>query len=243
MKNVYDNDEFYNEYSKMERSQFGLECAGEWEQLLPMLPNLSKTTILDLGCGYGWHCAYAAKQGANLIVGIDQSEKMLNEAKKRNGALNIEYYRCDLLEYDYPNDTYDLVLANLVLHYIEDLKKVYRLVHKTLKEDGCFVFNIEHPTFTAGINQQWHKEGFWPVDNYFYPGEVTTDFLGCEVKKYHHTLTQILNDLIKCGFIIEIVEEVIPPEKWRVQLPDEMRRPMMLLVKAKKNANHGGIKI
>ena len=106
MKNVYDNDEFYNAYSKMERSQFGLECAGEWEQLLPMLPNLSETTILDLGCGYGWHCAYAAKQGANLIVGIDQSEKMLNEAKKRSGALNIEYYRCD------PKDILCFIVSN-----------------------------------------------------------------------------------------------------------------------------------
>lgn len=236
MGNIYDNEKFYNEYSKMERSQWGLEWAGEWEQLLQMFPVLSETTILDLGCGYGWHCAYAAKHGAKVIVGIDQSKKMINEARKRNSAVNIEYQRCDLLEYDYPDNTYDFVLSNLVLHYIDDLKKVYHLVHKTLKKDGIFVFNIEHPTFTSGINQQWHKEGFWPVDNYFYPGEVTTNFLGCEVKKYHHTLTQILNDLIKCGFAIDIVEEVIPPEKWRNQLPDEMRRPMMLLVKAKKKA-------
>lgn len=54
--------------------------------------------------------------------------------------------------------------------------------------------------------------------------------------KQHHTLTQILNPLIKCGFQIEAIEEATPPADL-IDIPgmrDEMRRPMMLLVKAKK---------
>ena len=97
-----------------------------------------------------------------------------------------------------------------------------------------FLFNIEHPTFTAGVNQQFAADGTWPVTDYYYPGERTTDFLGYEVKKYHHTLTQILNGLLKIGFVIEAVEEAMPPAQWRDQMPEEMKRPMMLLVKAKK---------
>ena len=57
--------------------------------------------------------------------------------------------------------------------------------------------------------------------------------------KQHHTLTQILNSLLKCGFQIEAVEEAMPPENM-LHLPgmrDEMRRPMMLLVKAVKLKN------
>lgn len=234
MENIYDNDDFFEEYAKMERSQKGLEGAGEWSQLMPMFPDLHGATVLDLGCGYGWHCGFAAKQGAARILGIDQSEKMIVEAQKRNSTDCIEYRTCNILEYDYPESVYDLVISNLVLHYVEDLQNVYRLVYKTLKKDGVFLFNIEHPTFTAGVNQQWADSGYWPVDNYFYPGERVTNFLGCEVKKYHHTLTQILNGLLQCGFEIETVEEAMPPEAWREYMPDEMRRPMMLLVKAKK---------
>ena len=33
---------------------------------------------------------------------------------------------------------------------------------------------------------------------------------------------------------IEAVEEAMPPEAWRDAMPEEMRRPMMLLVKAIK---------
>ena len=232
--NQYDNPVFFAEYAKMSRSQYGLNGAGEWHQLEPLLPELTVKRVLDLGCGYGWHCKYAADHGAACVLGIDQSERMIAEAQNRNVHEKIEYRVCAIQDFDYPADTYDLVVSNLVLHYIADLEEVYRLVRRTLKPGGIFLFNIEHPTFTAGVKQQFTADGTWPVTDYYYPGERTTDFLGHEVKKFHHTLTQILNGLLKCGFTIEAVEEAIPPEVWRDQMPEEMKRPMMLLVRARK---------
>jgi SAM-dependent methyltransferase len=159
---------------------------------------------------------------------------MIEEAKRRNAGEGIEYRICDLLDCAYPEETYDLVVSNLVLHYLEDLDGIYQHIYRTLKPGGVFLFNIEHPTFTAGVNQQFAADGTWPVTDYYYPGERITDFLGHEVKKYHHTLTQILNGLLKIGFVIEAVEEAMPPEQWRDQMPEEMKRPMMLLVRARK---------
>ena len=54
--------------------------------------------------------------------------------------------------------------------------------------------------------------------------------------KYHHTLTQIMNGLLRSGFVIEMVEEAEPPEEM-MDMPgmkDEMRRPMMLMIRAGK---------
>ena len=232
--NQYDNPEFFAEYAKMSRSQYGLEGAGEWHQLEPMLPELFGKLVLDLGCGYGWHCKYAAEHGAASVLGIDQSARMIEEAKRRNAGEGIEYRICNLLDFAYPKETYDLVVSNLVLHYLEDLDGIYQCIHQTLKPGGVFLFNIEHPTFTAGVNQQFAADGTWPVTDYYCPGKRTAVFLGYEVKKYHHTLTQILNGLLRIGFVIEAVEEAMPPEQWRDQMPEEMKRPMMLLVKAKK---------
>ena len=232
--NQYDNPTFFAEYAQMSRSQYGLEGAGEWHQLEPMFPDLSGKTVLDLGCGYGWHCKFAADKGAAAVVGIDRSSLMIAEAKGRNAHERIEYRICGIQDYEYPEDSYDLVVSNLVLHYVENLDEIYRLVRRTLKPGGTFLFNIEHPTFTAGVHQQFATDGTWPVTDYYYPGVRTTDFLGQEVQKYHHTLTQILNGLLKAGFVIEAVEEAMPPEAWRDQMPEEMRRPMMLLVRARK---------
>ncbi|MFQ8600484.1 MAG: class I SAM-dependent methyltransferase, partial [Oscillospiraceae bacterium] len=83
MNNVYDNAAFFEEYAKMERSQKGLEGAGEWHQLQPLFPDLTGKKVLDLGCGYGWHCKYAVERGAASVLGIDLSEKMIAVAKDR----------------------------------------------------------------------------------------------------------------------------------------------------------------
>ena len=242
MQSEYDNPTFFEEYAKMARSREGLSAAGEWTQLRQLFPPLERKAMLDLGCGYGWHCRFAAEQGAARVLGIDLSGRMLEEAWKRGGGAGITYRRCAIEEYEYPEDAWDMVLSNLALHYVEDLDAVFRKVRRTLKPGGTFLLNIEHPTFTAGVGQDWiySSDGtprYWPVDDYFIPGERTTRFLGCEVKKYHHTLTQILMGLLGSGFALQAVVEAEPPESM-MELPgmkDELRRPMMLLVKAAAN--------
>lgn len=232
--NHYDNPEFFAAYAQMARSQQGLNAAGEWHQLQPLFPEMNGKDVLDLGCGYGWHCKYAAERGSNSILGIDQSQRMISEAEKRNRNHRINYRVCSLEDYDYPTEAYDLVISNLVLHYVEDLQSVYRHIYRTLRPGGVFLMNIEHPTFTAGVNQQFSPDGTWPVDDYYSPGIRNTSFLGHTISKYHHTLTQILMGLIQAGFHIEVVEEAMPPAEWRNSLPAEMRRPMMLLIKVRK---------
>lgn len=240
MRVEYDDQNFFDQYAQMPRSKEGLAAAGEWRQLKELFPEVSGKAVLDLGCGYGWHCRYAAEQGAVRVLGLDISGKMLEEARRRGGE-GIEYRLCGIEEYEYPAGEWDLAVSNLALHYIADLDTVYGKVFTTLKPGGVFLFNIEHPVFTAGVGQDWvySPEGaplYWPVDGYFTPGERVTNFLGCKVKKQHHTLTQILGGLLRRGFRITAVEEAQPPKDMLGQpgMADELRRPMMLLVRAEK---------
>ena len=239
--NLYDQPDFFTAYAQMSRSRDGLPGAGEWRQLQALFPDMQGQRVLDLGCGYGWHCRYAADRGAAAVTGIDASRRMIAEAEKRNAGANITYHVCDLADYEYPPDAFDLVVSNLVLHYVADIDAVYRNIHRTLAPGGVFLMNIEHPTFTAGVHQQFSPDGVWPVDGYFFPGERQTEFLGHTVRKQHHTLTQILMGLLNTGFSLEAVEEAMPPAEWRAAMPEEMRRPMMLLVRARKHstAKHG----
>lgn len=167
---------------------------------------------------------------------------MIAEAMKRNTAEAITYRVCGIEAYDYPKDTWDCVISNLALHYIADLENIFQKVYQTLKPGGVFLFNIEHPVFTAGARQEFicsedGKPLYWPIDRYFIPGERSMRFLGCEVVKQHHTLTQILMGLLSNGFVLNAVIEAKPPEEM-MHLPgmkDELRRPMMLLVRAGKS--------
>lgn len=241
MNNIYDNKDFYDAYAQMSRSKDGLKSAGEWHQLQALFTPFKGKTVLDLGCGYGWHSKYASDHGARSVLSIDLSERMIKEAKKRNFADNIIYKVCGVEEYEYPKAKYDFVISNLVLHYIADLDTIFEKVFQTLKPDGIFLFNIEHPIFTAGVNEDWlyNEDGTpkaWPIDNYFYPGERQTLFLGQHVIKQHHTLTQILMGVLNAGFVLEHIEEAQPSKEMMNMdgMKDEMRRPMMLLVKARK---------
>ena len=83
-ENKYDDEVFFEKYKQMERSQKGLEGAGEWETLQALLPDFAGKRVLDLGCGYGWHCLYAAEHGAVAVTGIDISERMLAAARAKN---------------------------------------------------------------------------------------------------------------------------------------------------------------
>ena len=90
-KSPYDRERFFEKYSQMDRSRLGLAGAGEWESLEPLLPDFAGKRVLDLGCGYGWHCIYAAEHGAASVTGVDLSEKMLAVAREKTTAPQVTY--------------------------------------------------------------------------------------------------------------------------------------------------------
>ncbi|RGU94459.1 class I SAM-dependent methyltransferase [Clostridium sp. AF15-17LB] len=240
-ENKYDDEAFFKKYGEMNRSIEGLEGAGEWSELQKLLPDFAGKRVLDLGCGFGWHCRYAAQNGAEYVIGTDISTKMLERAIERNSHEKIEYRRCAMEDIDFPECSFDVVISSLALHYVEDLKPLVTKISRMTAPGGFFIFSAEHPVFTAHGTQDWYydEQGeilHFPVDNYFYEGKRDAVFLGEPVTKYHRTLTTYLNTLLENGFEVRNVTEPQPPEDMMEipGMPDEMRRPMMLIVKAEK---------
>lgn len=77
--------------------------------------------MLDLGCGYGWHCIYAAEHGAKQVIGIDISDRMLAVAQEKTHFEQVEY-RCTAIEdAQFEENSFDVVLSSLALHYTSPL--------------------------------------------------------------------------------------------------------------------------
>ena len=118
-ENIYDNDTFFEKYGQMTRSQKGLSGAGEWQYFQSLLPDFKEKRVLDLGCGYGWHCIYAMENGAASVVGIDISNKMLEVARQKTPFPEVEYRNYAIEDIDFAEESFDVILSSLAFHYVE----------------------------------------------------------------------------------------------------------------------------
>ena len=236
-QNIYDNDGFFTAYSQLPRSVGGLDSAPEWPALRAMLPGLQGKSVLDLGCGYGWFCRWAAEAGAARVLGVDVSEKMLARASAMGEHPTVSYARLDLEQLALPPASYDLVYSSLAFHYVEGFDTLLAAIRQGLKPGGKLVFSIEHPIFMAPRQPGWLTDAqgskTWPVDSYQLQGPRMSDWLAPGVIKQHRTLGTTLNALIHAGFQLEHVAEWGPTDAQVAQQPalaEERERPMLLLV-------------
>lgn len=240
-ENKYDDEVFFEKYSQMYRSIYGLQGSGEWHEFEKLLPDFQGKRVLDLGCGYGWHCQYATEHHAQYVLGVDISKRMLETAKQKHAHPQIEYRQIAMEDLTLEPDSFDVVISSLALHYVKDYEQLVQHIANWLTKGGNFVFSVEHPVFTSYGNQDWYYDEngnilHFPVDRYFYEGQREAVFLQEKVVKYHRTLTTYLETLMKHGFMIQHVVEPQPPlEMMNMDgMKDEMRRPMMLLIAVQK---------
>ncbi|MGM0920218.1 MAG: class I SAM-dependent methyltransferase [Bacillota bacterium] len=242
-QNKYDVEKFFSAYEQMPRSIKGLEGAGEWHVLKELMPDMKDKKVLDLGCGFGWHCQFAREQGARSVIGVDISEKMLETARKKTDDPSISYIQMPIEDIDFEESEFDVVISSLAFHYIKSFGEVAKKVCHFLKPGGTFLFSVEHPIFTSRNEQDWYYDNnnnpiHWPLDNYQEEGIRNTTFLTEDVIKYHRTISTYMNDLINTGFTIKAVKEPMPSDEMLKSIPEmvhETRRPMFLIVLAAKN--------
>lgn len=240
-QNIYDDAGFFQNYSQLPRSQRGLDGAPEWPALRALLPPLAGGTVLDLGCGFGWFCRFAAGAGAAEIVGVDVSERMLARARAETSAGAVRYEQADLEACEPAAERFDLIYSSLVFHYLVELPAVFGRIARALKPGGRFVFSVEHPIMTAPRHQTWAQDAsglpVWPVGAYLNEGKRVTDWLAEGVVKQHRTLATYLNLLVGLGLRLRHVEEWGPTQEQIAAEPDwarERERPAFLLIAAER---------
>jgi ubiquinone/menaquinone biosynthesis C-methylase UbiE len=255
-QNIYDDPAFFSNYTQLDRQVRGLDGAPEWPRLRSFLPEIAGTSILDLGCGFGWFARWAREHGAVLVTGIDISQNMLDTARKMTAEEDakegggsprgtIAYQQADLESLKLPDEaaqSYDLVFSSLALHYLEHLPELMTEVHRVLKPGGKFVFNVEHPIYTAPskpsiVIEPETDRWYWPLDDYQVEGLRTTNWLAEGVRKQHRTMATYINLLLRQGFELTHLDEWCPTQadlerkpKWKSNIV----RPTFLLVAAAK---------
>ena len=101
--------------------------------------------ILEIGCGTGKNTKFLLTK-AKRLVGADFSAEMLERAKKKITAENIEFRQMDLREdWNFATDSFDLITCSLALEHIENIDFVFSQARKILRENGLFYIGELHP--------------------------------------------------------------------------------------------------
>ena len=226
-QNIFDNAVFFQGYKKIRDNAVNANILFEIPALCSMMPDLKGKKVLDLGCGFGEHCRMFVERGAEKVVGIDISSKMLDVAKQENSDPKIEYLNLPMEEID----------------YVEDFAGVVRNVYTLLDTDGSFVFSQEHPLVTCHSGgSRWTRDQNGEkkhvnLANYGVEGERETTWFVDHVKVYHRTFSNIVNTLLEAGFSVEQMIEPLPTPELLECYPDYkdlLHKPDFLLIKAKK---------
>lgn len=117
----------------------------------------SNMYVLEIGCGDGtlWKNNLSIIPHNMSITLSDISEGMLRDARRNldvfDGEINYKVFDCHVIPYE--DKTFDLVIANHVLFYCEDIKKVCSEIHRVLKPNGKFICSTYGKKHMIEINE------------------------------------------------------------------------------------------
>ena len=224
-QNVYDDPRFFEGYSRMQRFGAGWENAVEQPYFLGLLPDLTGKRVLDLGCGAGQLARHAAEGGAQEVIALDVSERMLDIARTEYAHPRVTHRRQAIESAEFPDGRFDLVVSSLAFHYVADYAGLLGRIAGWLTPGGVLAFSTEHPAYTARSDDDELRLDRYPDEG---PRERTWFVEG--VRRYHRTFATLLNGLIDAGMTVERVVEPVPPK----EAGEEWRRPVFLLLRARK---------
>ena len=242
-QNIFNNAIFFEGYKKIRENKINANNLFEIPALFSLMPDLKGKRVLDLGCGFGEHCKMFVDNGAEKVVGIDISSKMLEVAKQENSDPKIVYLNMPIENIFQFNESFDVVVSSLALHYVEDFVGVVQSIYTLLNTDGVFVFSQEHPLVTchSGGNRWTRDENgekkYVNLANYGIEGERKARWFVDNVKVYHRTFSSIINTLVEAGFSVEKMIEPLPTNDLLENYPDYkdlLHKPDFLLLKVKK---------
>jgi len=176
--------------------------------LFALLGEVKGKRILDAGCGQGYLCRLLARKGA-IVTGVEPAEAWYRYAQEQEQAhqLGITYFQEDLSRLQNLDNTFDYVVANMVLMDIPDYEAAIHNCIASLKPTGGFIFSITHPCFEESASE-WVQKGYVAVREYFQEFALPSTY----GYQFHRSLSSYLNLVIQEGCILKkIVEPRLDP--------------------------------
>ncbi len=111
--------------------------------------------VLECACGTGLLSGVIAKKCKSLVA-TDFSVKMLKKASKKHSTYsNIKFREGNILAIEYPNETFDIVVAANVIHLLDEPYKAMAELDRVCRKGGKIII----PTY-MNKNDKGKTSGF-----------------------------------------------------------------------------------
>ena len=206
--------------------------------LLDLLPEPGRR-VLDLACGEG-RLSRLLRALRYQVVGADASPTMVQFAATHPDRAPVVL--ADATRLPFAEGTFDLVVAYMCLHDIDDMPRAVHEAARVLGPSGRLCAAIPHPINTAGSFRGREPTAPFVISgSYLDPAPLTmvADRGGIRLTFHseHRPLETYIQALATAGFLIETIREVKSPAQVVAQEPGArrwQRIPLFLHLRAIK---------
>lgn len=145
-------------------SEYSVNKEGWFPWMLKQLPVKDTVRVLEIGCGNGalWkENLHVLPENIHITL-TDISEGMLRDARESIGKdTRFSYAKVDCHHIPYEDNTFDIVIANHVLFYFEDVDAVIEECKRVLSPKGtfsCSTYSSEHMKEITDLVQEFHED-------------------------------------------------------------------------------------
>jgi demethylmenaquinone methyltransferase / 2-methoxy-6-polyprenyl-1,4-benzoquinol methylase len=154
--------------------------------------------VLDACCGTGDLAVAARKAGAEEVVGLDFSERMLERA--RHKAPELEFVQADVLKLPFEDASFDAAVVGFGVRNVEDLEAGIRELRRVLRPGGRLgILEITTPRGPLKLFYRLWFDRIVPLLGRLLPGGAAYTYLPASVRRFPgpEALAELLGS---CGF-------------------------------------------
>jgi SAM-dependent methyltransferase len=193
--------------------------------LLAMIGDVQGLRVLDLGSGSGFFAAALLERGAAAVSAFDGVGAMAEATTLRTGG-KANVLVGDLREgLPLPSGGLDLIVASLVLHYLEDWSSLLADCRRALRRSGRMIISVGHPMADFEIS---------PSGDYFRVERIEERWgtFGVDMPGYRRSLSAMIEAFEGAGFRLDESREPRPLPEMAVTKPKTyeklLKRPNFL---------------
>jgi SAM-dependent methyltransferase len=147
--------------------------------------------ILECGPGSGFNARFMAEQTSGEVFALDISAAAMTTFGNTRDLPNCTVVQADLMEAPFPDDYFDFIIADGVLHHTPDTRLAMEALYRKLQPGGQFFFYVYRKMGAARVFADEHiRKNFMPLspDECYAACEGITE-LGRELSRLNAKIT------------------------------------------------------